>query len=66
MNDWISAKVTLPDEFEFVLVSYTDSKGLRYVPAIGQIKNGKWHLYGKLINDSRIVTHWMSMPLPPH
>lgn len=64
MEHWISVNDSLPTEYDYVIVSYVDNEGLRYIPAIGYIRNGVWYIERE-IEFHRIVTHWMPLPSPP-
>lgn len=78
MAEWISVTKNLPDEYDYVLISYVDSlnKKLRYVPAVGVRIDGFWSTkessatlsakhrdFEKEYNVT--VTHWMPLPSPP-
>lgn len=78
MTEWISVKDKLPEEYDWVLVTYVDSKNhlLKYVPSVGSIRNGFWTIKESLADPAVkcrdfekecnvIVTHWMPLPYPP-
>lgn len=78
MTEWISVKDELPEEYDWVLVTYVDNKNrsLRYVLSVGSIRNGFWTIKESLADPAVkcrdfekeynvIVTHWMPLPYPP-
>lgn len=75
---WISIKDRLPDEYDFVLISYVanENPNLRYVPSIGERINGFWTTKESLAESAALhrdfertynvaVTHWMELPNAP-
>lgn len=78
---WISITEHLPEDYEWVLISYKDAYNskLRYTPSIGTRVNGFWRtkegdVYAKFKDYSTydferehrvIVTHWMPLPSTP-
>ena len=82
MNNWISVKDKLPTKYDWVLISYVDGKDskLRYVPSVGEYRNGVWctkesdeffsntpRHYVRDFESAYLVkvTHWMPLPEPP-
>lgn len=72
MNEWISVKDRLPEEYDWVLVSVVDWKNpkLRFVPHVAELRKGKWasqdDVEGDLETWAHIkVTHWMPLPDSP-
>ena len=77
MNEWISVKDRLPEEYNWVLISYTDAtdNNLRFIPSIAEIKNGVWYTRElqaehkdkyNFEKDCLVkVTHWAPLPRPP-
>ena len=80
MNEWISIEDRLPESDDWVLISYVDESDsrLRFVPSVGELRNGKWiTLESEIDSINRKdkvdfekdylvkVTHWMPLPLPP-
>ena len=75
---WISFAKQLPEDYDYVLISYTDEydSKIRYVPTIGYMKEGILHTREGDVENSVLVlnyfkehhfipTHWMSLPKPP-
>lgn len=81
MSEWISIEDKLPSENDdWVLISYVDESNsrLRFVPSVGELRNGKWITLESEIDSinrkDKIdfekdylvkVTHWVPLPLPP-
>lgn len=72
MGKWISVKDRLPareglqhDETEYVLVVERTCYGACWVGVCGYDKDGwsEWDSFGVL--QTKRITHWMPMPLPP-
>lgn len=75
---WINVKERLPDEYDFVLISYVANENpkLRYVPSVGERINGFWTTKESAAESAAIhidfektynvtVTHWMELPKAP-
>ena len=75
---WINVKDRLPDEYDFVLISYVanENTNLRYVPSVGERINGFWTTKESSAESSAAhrdfekayhvtVTHWMELPNVP-
>ena len=80
MQQWISIKDELPVNYDWILISFVDesNESLRFVPSVGEYRNGKWATkeddaaYSDLVRsydfekDFHVkVTHWMPLPEPP-
>lgn len=62
MNNWISVKDRLPEDFSLVLVCRKTMDGRQVVDTGCKSASGLWWLHGERTNG---VTHWMPMPAPP-
>lgn len=75
---WINVKEKLPDDYDFVLISYVanENPNLRYVPSVGERINGFWTTKESSAESAAVhrdfekaynvtVTHWMELPKAP-
>lgn len=78
MKDWISFSQCIPDDYDYVLISYVDEydQAMRYVPTVGYMKEGILHTREGDVENKGLVfnyfkehhlipTHWMPLPKPP-
>lgn len=69
MNDWVSVKDNVPNDYSDVLVQYFDDFSKDKIPLIGMAYYVKdlcqwfmWSCYDGAGEFQGIVTHWMNLP----
>jgi hypothetical protein len=62
VQEWISVKDRLPDEYRLVLCRWTRGIGASYGFARYNHDNGVWYVSNEGMPE---VTHWMPLPQPP-
>ncbi len=67
MSEWISVDERLPDNYEWVLLFFSEAHSDPYVE-IGLFNNGKISYpssNGVTYEHTKLITHWMPLPEPP-